>query len=564
MVSLVLFRKKVLLALVCSLIVFGAAAEEVPEYKAHEVAVSFMELHIGKKILRSEITIFQHDSSSVFTYVVNFEPQGWVLLSADDRMPAILAYSDEGAFNVSDVDKLPFYFWFADYSEQIKISLPVESQVHPSWKGYYTSVGNKTMRAVEPIIQTKWNQNSPWNMYCPVDSNGPGGHALAGCVAVATAQCMMVHKHPTKGYGEHSYTHSTYGTQYANFGATSYQWDSMHITIPNKHIALLLRHVGVAVSMNYSHNFSGAYSSNVPFALKTYFDYSNSTQLVQRSSYSETDWISLLTGELENGRAIYYAGNANNGEGGHAFNIDGVNESGYFHVNWGWSGSYNGYYLLNSLTPYSGANYSFNQEAIVGIMPRSHSPYDIALSSTSVKENMPSGTVVGAITVYDETPNDVHQLKVSGIPAFPGAPTQVPFTISDKYLITTDTLSYNQCSSYRINITATDSSGNEFEKAFLISVLKNTNGLNALIDDDIHIFNAGGGAIHFTINNNSVGTCTIMVYGMNGQLVESKSFLKLTDEYSGSLTLSRTGCVEVYLVVIRTKNGHAIKKILFQ
>lgn len=554
--------KRMLLLLTLLPIAHNLLAEKVPIEKAKEVAISFIQKNTKTDITSISIDTFQHNGNMVYTYVASLYPEGWVMLAADDRIPAILAYSTIGNFDSKKVHSLPFYFWFKDYEVQIAKALDMKLGVHPSWNSNFTQMGIKNAKEVEPLIKTKWNQNSPWNMYCPADSEGPGGHTLAGCVAVATSQCMMVHKHPEHGYKSHSYTHNVYGSQSANFAETTYQWDSMSNTLPSEHIALLLRHVGVAVDMNYSADFSGAYSSKVPYALKTYFDYSNSTKLVSRNSYSDEDWTKLITSELEAGRPVYYAGDGNDGEGGHAFNLDGVNANGYFHFNWGWSGQCDGYYLLNNLVPYSGANFSFNHEAIVGMMPRNHNPYNITLSKTSVKERLAIGSYVCSITVFDETPDDEHQLSIVGLTSQPGAtPFEVPFAIKGKNLVTTDTLWYNETQSYPIQVTATDLEGHTFSKFFTIAVIENPiQGVNnALNSNNITAYHTKNG-IKYTINNNINGEINISIYSTSGNLIKTARINKQSQIAEGTITLDDT-TPRIVLMDFRMNNQRAVKKV---
>ncbi len=54
--------------------------------------------------------------------------------------------------------------------------------------------------------------------------------------------------------------------------------------------------------------------------------------------------------ELEAGRPIVYRGGPDDGRSGHAWNIDGYGD-GYFHMNFGWSGSQNGYFTLDLINP---------------------------------------------------------------------------------------------------------------------------------------------------------------------------------------------------------------------
>jgi len=223
-------------------------------------------------------------------------------------------------------------------------------------------------------LTTKWDQGWPYNKFCPEDEQGPGGHALVGCVATAMAQIMKYHTYPEHGMGSHSYYHPDYGMISANFGETTYDWENMPDILTTASqteidaVALLSFHCGVSVDMNYGPEGSGAQSYAVKTSLINYFGYSPGAQYVAKSSYSDSAWVNLLKYDLDNHRPIYYAGRiAPNGEG-HAFVCDGYKLGNYFHFNWGWEGYSDGYYYLNNLNP-GGYNFTYSQKAIVHIKP---------------------------------------------------------------------------------------------------------------------------------------------------------------------------------------------------
>jgi len=168
---------------------------------------------------------------------------------------------------------------------------------------------------------------------CPEDPNGPGGHAYAGCVAVAMAQVMHYWKFPESGTQLYCYTHSTYGELCADFENTIYTWDRMPDDVPNEEVARILYHVGVAMNMDYGPYSSGASTSFAYNRLQNYFGYDPNSDFVFEFLY-EGNWIELLVNELENGRPIIYRGA--DPVGGHAFVVDGFNyQDSLFHVNWG-------------------------------------------------------------------------------------------------------------------------------------------------------------------------------------------------------------------------------------
>lgn len=467
--------KRLVLGLLVVASTLQGFSKEINIEEAKLVSESFFKATSKADLIVEEAVVFQSNKVPL-TYVVNFKPEGWALVSADDRAPAILGYSSKGHFDTKEVKSLPFYFWFKGYADQISALILSNTPeiVHPSWTEIKTSKYTKTVEAVEPLIQVLWNQGAGWNKFCPADVNGPGGHAYAGCVAVAMAQCMSVYQHPTQGYSSHSYNHETYGTQYANFGETTYDWANMENEGATDAVALLLYHLGVSVNMGYAADGSGAMSSSVPGAIKSYFDYSNSAQFISRADYpTEGEWEGILIDQLSKGHPIYYSGDGGDGEAGHAFNIDGVNSNGAFHFNFGWSGSYNGYYFVTSIAPGS-YNFTFNQDAVINFMPRDNTPQDISLSNSTVEEGMPTGTVVGKIIVTDETPDDTFTYDISGPIGFDGEQVSVPFAEQEGNLVTTQALDYNYISRYEIIIKATDKTGLSVEKNVFVNIDPNS------------------------------------------------------------------------------------------
>lgn len=467
--------KRLVLAFLLVTNVFFSFSKEVDIEEAKLVAKKFLKVSSKADLIVDEAIVFQEDKSAL-TYVINFKPEGWAIVSADDRAQAILAYSNTGHFDTKEVKSLPFYFWFKGYADQISvlISSKAPENPDPSWNEINTSKYTKAVTPVEPLIAVEWNQSAGWNEYCPVAADGPGGHVYAGCVAVAMAQCMSVYKYPSQGYGSYSYNHEIYGTQFANFGETTYDWANMTDKGATDAVALLLYHLGVSVNMGYGADGSGAYSTAVPGAIKKYFGYSSSAQYLSRDNYTdEGEWEAILIDQLKNGNPIYYSGDGGDGQAGHAFNIDGVNSNGAFHFNFGWSGSYNGYYFVTGITPGSN-NFTYDQGAVINFMPRDNAPQDITLSKNTVEEGMPIGTIIGKINVTDETPDDAFTFEVSGTEGFGGEQLSVPFTELEGNLVTTEVLDHSYLSRYEIVIKATDKTNLSYEKNLFVNVDPNS------------------------------------------------------------------------------------------
>jgi hypothetical protein len=401
-----------LIAIICNL---SANGQAVSEQVMNEVVNNFTAENFpgGARKIRSVIP-YRYDNLNTLN-LYELEPEGWILLSTDIRAEPVIGFSFSGQFKKPDENANdPMYNWFNLYQRQIKQIITNDLLKEQSgWRATQKSeISNAAVAStikVKPFMAVNWGQGAYWNQFCPSDMNGPGDHVYVGCVAVSMAQAMSVFKTPVKGQGSNNYQDPKYGTQFVNFGDTYYHWDSMSVSRADQYNSLLLYHCAVAVNMNFGTDGSGTQTINAASALWNYFSFSHNLQYRHRTGTDQA-WQDILNAELLKGRPIIYAGDADDGNPGHAFNIDGVINSSYFHINWGWSGDNNGYYTLDALNAGS-TNFNKNQAAIIGIHPFYY-PTDIVLSDTIIKEYQPIGTTVGIVNVIDEATDNSYVLKL--------------------------------------------------------------------------------------------------------------------------------------------------------
>lgn len=216
---------------------------------------------------------------------------------------------------------------------------------------------------IKPLLgNIMWDQSAPFSDLCPEGTP-------VGCVATAMAQVLYFYRYPEHGFGTDTYTNHGI-THTVDFGNTYYQWDQMYdyyssrrTAEQNHAVAELSYHCGVAVHMDYAAGGSGAWTERIPAKLHEHFGYNSKAVSVGRSSFSYDEWSELLVTELLAGRPVIFAGTSS--DVGHCFVIDGINEEGLFHVNWGWSGYYNGYFDIGILEP-EGQGIGGSAEATMG------------------------------------------------------------------------------------------------------------------------------------------------------------------------------------------------------
>ena len=310
-------------------------------------------------------------------YVFNVGSKGFVIVSANDCFRPLVGYSDEGVFDVKDPSPEMMYYLNSisqGRDAALRASIQADEQVVAEWAGLLE--GNDAAPAKGGnsfyLVKTKWNQGNPYNKFCP---KGSGGRSYAGCVATAMSQVMNYWKYPTHGYGHHSYVHYQFGELSADFSAAEYDFDMMPNSIddfsPEENvdpIALFMYHCGIAVDMGYSPEGSGAYSQDVPDAVLKYFGYSNHCRLNYRNNFTLEEFQALLKDQFDRGWPCYYSGQDTGGNGGHAFVCDGYDDDNMFHFNWGWSGSGDGFYVIDGLDV-SGYAFNSDQGVITNFVP---------------------------------------------------------------------------------------------------------------------------------------------------------------------------------------------------
>ena len=341
-------------------------AGKVTEQQALQKAQQFMK---GKKLTSANTKALsrsdQPEATDAF-YIFNAENKGgFVIVSGDDRTVEILGYSDHGELIV---DKAPCNVkWLLECYKHVLDSLALEPKVK-AW----TRNSSPSRTAIEPLIKTQWGQGAPYNNMCPeID----GQKCVTGCVATAMAQIINYHQWP-QGYtsGISAYTTGTNGISMPQLDPTSFNWNEM----TDDEIARLMLYCGQSVNMDYDIYTSGA--GNPESVFKDIFGYSKAVAGTLGVNFSPSHWEEVLYNDLENGRPVYYSGS--NSLGGHAFVVDGYKD-GLFHINWGWDGDGDGYFLITGITedimPYP---YDYLTDGIFGIEAPAN---DVSLSGVIVK-----------------------------------------------------------------------------------------------------------------------------------------------------------------------------------
>ena len=408
--------RKGFLAILCTLLLTApvfANARSISE--AQQVAKQFMSSNQSSMVKRMgrelpQLVYTEHYADKPAVYVFN-AGQGFVLVSANDNTCDILGYSDTGAF---DETTMPdnMRFWLQQYAEEINYAASLNTSAASSEEQNYTPVA-PLLGAIE------WGQQEPYNNLCPIDQTD-NTRSYTGCVATGTAQIMRYWKYPVQGTGSHTDNWKQgggSGSEFADFGATTYDWDNMLQSYTGSYtqeqadaVATLMYHVGVACDMKYGgeqNKGSEATQDKAAKALWTYFKYDKGMRYIKKNAFNATQFKQYFIEELQAKRPILMGGKS--ASGGHEFVCDGMDKNGFFHINWGWTGQYNGYFALSALRPTKPSatddpnkyGYSTEVDAFIGIQPDQGNPpiaqlvfgvdvggrYDFHFSSMAAKKS---------------------------------------------------------------------------------------------------------------------------------------------------------------------------------
>lgn len=410
-------RIRILLFLFCFAAVSTAWAATVSERQARATATRFMASHAmpsanlttaHKAPLKASATT---SSDQAAFYVFNASAgHGYVIVAGDDRVPAVLGYSDTGTFDAQDVPAA-MQEWLDGYAAQIEaIALGAKPEERST-----------SREAIAPMLNVNWGQGLPYNVLLPHINGSSNDHAYVGCVAVAMAQVMSYWQYPartTKIIPSYtSYPGRTYEVSMPALTPMDFDWENMQNTYYTNDststeclaVANLMRYSTSALQSSFNLTATNSYTRKIPETLIEFFGYKNSAHYIYRENFSTEGWEETIYAELAAGRPVAYGGNKQSA--GHAFVCDGYDGEGRFHINWGWNGKSNGYFLLNLLNPSAegigsaaGAyGYVKGQGAAVGIMPADGTDGEAAFSFEDLTINSTNTTRSAASSNFSVT-----------------------------------------------------------------------------------------------------------------------------------------------------------------
>lgn len=355
--------KNILTALALCATVLTAHAGPIDLETARGMAARHLARPVEAKSLRHMQTLNKDQSHSArATYIFNdADGKGFAIVAADDRLGGVLGYADKGTLNLQDMPE-GLRLLLAAYDEAAEALKVDSTSLIPDY-------AQRPKAKVEPLVKAKWGQGYPYNYYTPRIN---GTATYTGCVNTAIAQIMSVHQWPTQRPADKPRGEGKQALDY-------YDWDNIIADYSNAYssdqgqaVGVLMRDIGIASSTTYG---TAATTTNEGYAwMGLEEDFGYSCRLIEKNMLRGGEFLETVYNELSLGCPVLITGS------NHAFVYDGYDTNGLVHINWGWSGDYNGYYDINTVANNgagSGSNGLFYEEQHALLMRPDDGKHDL-------------------------------------------------------------------------------------------------------------------------------------------------------------------------------------------
>lgn len=376
------------LCLLLALLTISLWAANISQDRALSLADGMLRAQsLPQQIIRSEALQAQ---GNTLAWVHHLSPQGFMVISASENLPPLMAYSLDTAFGEMDADNPLSEMLIADLGLRLTLA---DARNIDAWQLAESNPGLYELRN-DYLLSSNWNQTYPWNMMVPMDPVS-NSRSLAGCPAIAMAQILnyLQSLNGTRLNDTDDYYHSYSGRNYTidddheTLGFPSFPVLNEYMERVNTAFkynydlsdslkAALVFASGTVMKQVYSSQASGTFAVNQAFAGFQRFGFDNAELLGPEAS----DLYDRMIANLAEGLPVHLAVVTPAWDAGHNVVVDGYAE-GMYHLNFGWGGQYNGWYNLPEGIPY---NLSVVEGAVVDIYPREYvfcMPESIALQA---------------------------------------------------------------------------------------------------------------------------------------------------------------------------------------
>lgn len=338
---------------------------------AQKVAETKISLTKSSDYFISEAIEIKDIDDSPIMYIFYLNPQGYIVVPANKKLPPIIAYSFENEFGAISEENILLNLLKADISSRIDnidlISEDIIKNRNEQWQKYLSYVKTNQqsfMPTTGPLLNTHWSQNAPYNNFCPIDL-ASGHRSVAGCPAVAMAQILNYHRttRNVQFSDDDDYYHNYAGNSYtidddyeeydfpsfpelnSYLDALQYNYDN-EIPLTDDDKAAINFACGVAAEQVYNPGGSGTFGVDQAFEAYQRFYFEDIELLVEGPTVYDR-----LQANILDGLPVHIAVVNEGWNKGHNMVVDGYKTEGSYHINFGWGGYYDGWYMLPEELP---------------------------------------------------------------------------------------------------------------------------------------------------------------------------------------------------------------------
>jgi hypothetical protein len=399
-------------------------------------------------------TVLRDGSGQATAYVIPLNPSGFVIISADDQIEPIIAFSRRGSYATNANGPLQALL-NADLPRRLKAvqkNTPNAPDAEPrlqakqKWQRLATATAAPTANArletvnysiselrVAPFVESEWGQATAggtalFNYYTPPYTAGNKHNYPAGCVATAMSQLMRYYQHPTTSVGTETFDiyintiPTTASLRGGNGSGGPYNWNSMPLWVSSSTSTAQRQAIGALV-------YDAAVSVNMDFwsdASTSVFHYANS--IANTYSGNANTLHKMLNPNMDARKPVILGIYSTSMKGGHAVVCDGYGyDSGtlYHHINLGWSGEDDAWYALPTIDTADGTF-----ESVIKCVYNTFVTGRGEIISGRVTDD--NGTALSGITVTAQTSDGTTYSTTTddnGIYALVPLPSNTPFTL---------------------------------------------------------------------------------------------------------------------------------------
>ena len=362
--------KKLSSLALCIFLASTTFASPVDEQAALSAAKAFLNekglsLNISERMSHRAKKANNNENDSYY-YIFNSTNGGYVIASGDDKFYPILGYSDKGYI---DFDNMP------EGLESLLQSYKDAIDAFDNNADIATSQATRRSMSlakypIKPFLTKHWGQLAPFSSQNPKVNNT---FCPCGCLTAVVGEIVGYYEYPTTLPSTTAYTTEMLGLEIPALPSYDIDWMNMltnystqsYTDTEKAEASRFMNHLACLMKSDFFEDYTPTPVTNMTSAFKA-MGYTTSS-LTKHSSKMMNDWDEIIYDDLTNKRPVLLTGcNIKVNGSRHAFILDGYDQDGLYHVDWGFDGNANGFYRLSLLSPYNNtSSYTYMKDLYI-------------------------------------------------------------------------------------------------------------------------------------------------------------------------------------------------------